>query len=364
MAAEWARLANTTIKNYIRTVEDNTLRNRALTALLKKRGRITYNWSGTEMQWPIKYRTFKPNTYAGGDTLTFARKNRWKTASIGWRGYSITDAMEKSEFLQNRGKEAIIGVFSKMGEGLMNDMEEAFGEELYVNGYAAGNEQRIHGIESFMSATLAAGAGVGNPSSTNYAGLSCVLGAYGGAWNGTWPAGHGDAHYDFWTPLVVDYGNTMFSATPKWKNNCVEAIAFAVIKARRNRSTKGKLDLFLFDDDMYRVYLKDQRTIQQINVNRGQASALVSLGFGDVINQDGIDITSEFGIPAGVGYGFNVDHMEIRSQQGQMFVPEGPSQDIATKSWRLSVDFFGNAVYNPRQMCKLVNLTSPGAALE
>jgi hypothetical protein len=41
--------------------------------------------------------------------------------------------------------------------------------------------------------------------------------------------------------------------------------------------------------------------------------------------------------------------MELRSMQGQLFVPEGPDYDVASKSWRFSIDFFGNLVFNPRQ---------------
>lgn len=367
MAAEWTRVANSTITNYIRKEEDNTLRNRKLTAMIKSKGRITYNWSGTNMEWPVKYRRYKPNTFAQGSTLAYSQKNRRKKASLDWRGYAITDSMTKAEFLKNRGKEAIINEFSNMATDLKGDMDESFAEEFYIDGSAAENSERIHGIETFMGADLVAGNGAGAPTNTNFAGLSCVLGAYGGSWTGggllSWPNGRGDTQYDFWSPLVVDYGSTLFSATPKWKNNCVEAIAFAIIKTKKNKSQKGSLDLILVDEEMYRVYLAEQRSKQQINVDRGQASALVSLGFTDVINQDGTDITTEYGIPPQVGYGFSFDNMEMRSMQGQLFIPDGPTWDGPSQSWRLSLDFYGNVTWNPRYFCKLANLTSPGAAL-
>jgi hypothetical protein len=53
-------------------------------------------------------------------------------------------------------------------------------------------------------------------------------------------------------------------------------------------------------------------------------------------------------MPSGVGYGLNVDQMELMSLQGQLFVVEGPDYDLQTKSWKTSVDFFGNLVCNPR----------------
>lgn len=361
MGAPWSRVVNSTIKKYIKEREINILRNRKLTALLKKKGRISFNWSGTAMSWRIKYKRVRLTPFADGDTLEFSRKDRNKTAELDWRGYSATDSMTKGEFLQNRNAEAIIKLYSDISTDLIDDMEDAFGEEFYVNGYAAGNSKRLHGIESFMQATQNAGNGAATPTG-DFGGLSCVPGHYGGTWDsGTlpgWPNGRGDAQYDFWSPLVVDYGDTLFSATATWAANCVDAIAFAIIKSKKSKSNKGQLDLFLMDDEMYRTYIGQMRTKERIEVQRsGKESPLISLGFTDVINQDGTDITWEYGMPAGVGYGLNCDMMELRSQQAQVFVPEGPDQDIASKSWRFSVDFFGNVVWNPKFQVKLAKLT-------
>jgi hypothetical protein len=373
MAAQWSRIVNSTTKNYIKEREINVLRNRKLTALLKKRGRITYNWSGTAMDWKVKYKRIRPTPYADGDTLEFSRKDRNKTATLDWRGYSNTDSMSKGEFLQNRGKEAIIKLYSGLAEDLMDDMEDFFGEELYLNGYSAGNQKRIHGIESFMAASKNAGNGAATPSQSNYAGLSCVPGAYGGSWDsGTmpgWPNGKGDTQYDFWSPLVVNYGDTIFpggsdSTKNGWATNCVEAISFGIIKSKKSKSKKGQLDVIFTDDEMYRRYIAAQRSLQRISVERGEAgSELVSLGFTDVFNQDGTDITWEYGIPQATGYGFNCDMIELRSQQAQLFVPEGPDFDIATKHWRFSIDFFGNCVFNPKFQVKFYNFTNTSTPL-
>jgi hypothetical protein len=364
MGAPWSRVVNSTIKKYIREREINILRNRKLTALLKKKGRITFNWSGTAMDWKIKYKRVRLTPYADGDTLEFSRKDRNKTATLDWRGYSMTDSMTKGEFLQNRNTEAIVKLYSEISTDLVDDMEDAFGEEFYINGYLPANSKRIHGIESFLAATQNIGNGAATPNGS-FAGLSTVPGAYGGNWDPGnlpgWPNGRGDAQYDFWSPIVVDVGDTLFSSTDTWEANCVEAISFGIIKTKKSKSAKGQLDLIMVDDEMYRVYLKQMRLKERILVERSaEKSPLIALGFSDVINQDGTDITWEYGIPAGSGYGFNCDMMELRSQQAQVFVPEGPDQDIATKSWRFSVDFFGNAVWNPKFFLKLTNLTNTG----
>jgi hypothetical protein len=360
MAAPWSRIVNTTIRKYIREREINILRNRKLTALLKKKGRLAFNVSGVAMDWKIKYKRVKLTPFADGDTMQFDRKDRYKTAVLDWRGYSAGDSMTKGEFLQNRSTEAIIKVYDEIATDLADDMEEAFSEELYVDGNAPGNSKRIHGIESFMQATRVAGNGAGNPTGT-FAGLSCALGAYGGVWNPgnlpAWPNGRGDTAYDFWSPVVVDYTDTLFGTTPTWASACVDAISFGIIKTKKSKSAKGQLDVIMVDDEMFRAYQAAYRLKERITVERqADKSPLIALGFGDVINQDGVDVTWEFGITPDTGYGFNCDMMQIRSQQAQLFVPEGPDMDIATKSWRFAIDFFGNTTWNPKFFLKLADL--------
>ena len=361
MATPWSRVVNSTIKKYIREREINTLRNRKLTALLKKKGRMSFGWSGTAMDWKVKYKRVKLTPFADGDTLEFSRKDRHKTATLDWRGYSGTDSMTKGEFLQNRNAEAIIKLYSTIAEDLMDDMEDAFSEEFYVDGSAAGNTKRIHGVETFFGSNLtySAGNGVATPtSSLTYAGLNCQLGYYGGSWNpGTtltsWPHGKGDTQYDFWTPLTVAYDDTLFDATSTWATKAVEALAFGIIKSKKSKSAKGQLDVIMMDDEMYRVFVNLLRGKERIIVERtAERSPLIALGFTDVTNLDGTDCTWEYGMPPEVAYGFNCDMMELRSQQAQVFVPEGPDFDIATKSWRFSVDFFGNLVCNPKFFVK------------
>lgn len=368
MSIPWSRVINSTIRNYIKEREVNVLRNRKLTALLKKRGRLSFNWSGISMDWKVKYKRIRLTPFADGDTLTFDRKDRHKTANLDWRGYSATDSMTKGEFLQNRSKEAIIKLYSSVSQDLMDDCEDFFGEEFYINGNLSQNAKRIHGIETFMGASQSIGNGAGVPTSS-YAGLSCVPGFYGGTWNPgslpAWPNGFGDPQFDFWSPIIVDFGDTLFpgvaaSHTNNWANNCVEAIAYGIIKSKKSKSVRGMLDVIFLNDELYRTFLSQARSKERIMVDRGQASGLVQLGFLDVVNQDGVDCTWEYGTPANVGYGFNVDMMEVRSQQAQVFVPEGPDFDIGSKSWRFSIDFYGNCVFNPKFFVGFKQLTAQG----
>lgn len=362
--AEWSRVVNTTINEYMREQEVNILRNRKLTAMMRERGRITFNHAGLLMDWKVKYKRAPMQGYADSDTLTFTRKDRWKTAQLDYRGYAATDAMTKLEKLKNKNTEAIVKVYSEIASNLAEDVEEHFGDEFYIDGNASGNSKRIHGIESFMSVSGAAANGyIGLPNDT-YAGLVTTLANYGGDWsssggNTTWPTGTGDAHYDFWSPLIVDYTDTSWSASTKtWPNTCREALRYGILKGKKNKSKKGMLDLILLNDELYRQFEDKCDSNERLIVKRGdRKGSLYALGFEDVINYDGVDITYEYGVPVNTGYGWSMENMELCSLQGQVWVPEGPDFDIASQSWRFSIDFFGNMRFNPRYFVKFVNIT-------
>lgn len=363
MAVEWSRIVNTTIHEFIREVEPNILRNRKLLAMMKARGRITFNHAGDLMDWKVKYKRSPMIGYADTDTLTFSRRDRWKTAQLDWRGYAATDSMTKMEKLKNKSTEAIVKIYSEIATSLMDDLDDQFGDELYIDGNAAGNSKRIHGIESFMGTSgVSANGYVALPSET-YAGLSTILGNYGGSWstsggNTLWPTGTGDAHYDFWSPMIVSYTNASWTATTKtWPNTCREALRYGLVKGRKNKSKKGNVDMVLLNDELYRQLEGQIETGERTVVSRGDKMSLLSLGFEDTINFEGAEITYEYGVPPAVGYGWAMEQLELACLQAQLFVPEGPDFDIASQSWRFSIDFFGNMRFNPRYFVKFADMS-------
>lgn len=366
--ALWSRIANTTIRKYIRQQEGPIMRNRKLTAMLQKRGRVTFNHSGTGFDWKVAYRRAPLEQMGDMDVRTFSRQDRHKTAFLEHRAYFAGDATSKAESLQNKGQEAIIKVISEAGSNLEADIKENFHEELYVDGAASGNERRIQGINTIFQGTSADAAGkIVTPAST-YAGLSMVLGNYGGTWSpaagsaGGWPYGAGDMSYDFWSPLQVDYTDTAWQAATKtWPNTCLEALRYAIHATQRNSSKS--LDLTLITNDMYVDFLDALDEKERINVERnGQQSDLVALGFKDVVNYDGCDVTWEYGIPAAAGdpagYGLSFENLELCSQQGELFVYEGPHYKFEQQAWLHSVDFYGNLkIKSPSKFFRLEGRT-------
>jgi hypothetical protein len=360
---EWSRVVNSTMHEFAKGAQDNVMRNRKFLAKIQAAGRVTFGHSGDMMDFKVKFKRAPMEGYGDSDTMTFPRRDRLKTAQLDWRGYATTDAMTKKEKLMNAGTEAIVKIYSEIGPMLMEDMTDQFGDELYIDGNAAGNERRMHGLESFFGVSGAAANGfIATPSDT-YASLSTALGNYGGSWstsggNDEWPSGRGDAHYDFWSPLIVDYTDTAWSASTKtWPNTCKEALRYGIVKGQRNKSKSGMLDLIMLNDELYRQFLDLLDDNERLVINRNEKTGLWALGFTDVVNYDGVDVTKEYGIESTVGYGIATQQLELCSLQPQLFVPEGPDFDIASQSWRFSFDFYGNMKFNPRYFVKWDNVT-------
>src|SRR5258708_2359145 len=101
--ADWARLAATTINEYVRGEEVEVMRNRKILAMLQDRGRVTFNHEGLLLDYKVRYRRAPMSGFIDGDTLTFSRQNRHKTAQLDWRGYSMTDQMTEFEKQKNKG---------------------------------------------------------------------------------------------------------------------------------------------------------------------------------------------------------------------------------------------------------------------
>lgn len=346
--AEWTRIVNTTIHKFLRETEIGVVRNRKLLAMLQSKGRITFGHSGDLLDWKIRYKRNPMQGYADMDTLNFSRKNRWQTAQLDWRGYAATDMMTKREKLINSSTEAIVKVWSEIASNLLEDVEDAFGEELYGDGNASGRGKNIHGFESWFGDTNSeASAGFIYPPSDTYAGLSTALGNYGGNWdvNGSsqviWPAGKGDAHYDFFSPVVVKVtSNSWAAGTKTWANTCREALRYGLIKGRRNKSKRGTVDMVLMDGDWYRLFEEKIEATERLGAVR--PDGLLKLGFTDVISFEGIEHTWEYGLPSETAYGIPTESLELCSLQKTLFVPEGPDFDISTQAHRFSIDFYGN----------------------
>ena len=364
--AEWSGIVKTTAPKYLKNFEDNTMRGRKWLAALKSKGRVMYNKRGSSTKWQVQYKEPPVEDYADGGVVDYSRQDLWQQAELDWRGYISKDAQTiKEELINAAGETQLINRYKEIVPNLAKAMANRIGLELYVDGNATGNQNRFHGIESFMGYTAAGAANkVATPNDT-YAGLSTVLGNYGGAWsddlstqpNATlskdWPFGQGDTQYDFWSPKLANYVGTDWTGTGTWASTCERVL--------REVSTWCKLingegiDEYLLAQDLYTGYLAVQGTKQRILVGTNNGG---ELGFDSSYTQEGVKLSTEYGITAGIGYGLNYGAMELDVLGSQLFESRGPDYSPHTPGWLFFISCFGNMRFNPKGFAKLANFTS------
>ena len=365
-ANDWARSIGTTIVNYLREEELDTFRKFKVFAALEASGNVVMNQGGRGINWQIRYRNQPVMGNSGETPRVFSRQNLWQTAELPYRGYQVTDAIYKKEMLENRGQQALVNVAGNMASRLKESMEQHLAKEVYIDGNAAGNELRFHGLESFfgVNGTINISTGAqrsanaadmfGYPSDT-YAGLSTQLGAVAGSQiSGVWPNGVADPEYDYYSPIVVNYTSTAFGNST-WLDNCIVATRQGIHQTKRNDTKESEIDMVILDRKMYIEYMNKLESKERVIATR--TNGLRSYGFRDVFEQDGVEITSEYSVPSNCGYGFSIENMELRCMEGTLMTAEGPFYNEDMQSYRYVVSVLANLRFrSPRNFFKLAAL--------
>ncbi len=374
---QWARIFNTTIAKHRRTMEENSLRNFQFGALLEANGRVSYNHGGNGFDWPVQYKRSPVTGNTGEQSRNFVRRQRTKVANLDYRGYEATDSMTWLEFLANKGEEGIVKIFDNMVSNLETDLKQHFGRQYFVDGNASGYEQSWHGFESFCgrvsnsTLTFSTGAArtanqadvVCEPSDT-YAGLSTILGNYGGEQESSvsWPLGTASADYDFWTPLLIVFDSSEFGATDDKFDKGDEAIRFGLTHANRNMGGKDDAITQVFlDRELFRAFKKASSAKEEIQVDNASQGSLRSLGFPNTFIFDGVEVTPENGVPNRVGYGCNINGIELVSMDDNLLRTE-TEWDIDSQSYKAVVSTLSNLVFKsgPRNVFKLLEFDTAG----
>lgn len=377
---DWSRVIATTIVNHTRETEEATFRKFKVFALLEQSGNVIMNQSGRGFDWNVRFR-LSPVTGNTGDTpRTFSRVSAWKRASLPWRGFTTTDAIYRREMLENRGQQALVDVASKMAERLQESLESHLSYQPYRDGNLPGAENDFHGMESFCGydGTVSEASGnvfdkrtssntadrYGYPSD-NYADLSTQLGYYGGgrigASTGVWPNVPVDSEADFYSPVIINYNATSFNnnatATGNWAVNCIQAIREGIHQCKRNDTKESQIDLVVVDRAMYIQFLNVWSQRERILVEK--QNGLKALGFNDVITLDGCEVSSEYAVPPGRGYGMSIDNITLRCLENQLMVAEGPFFAEETQSYRFACSTLGNFQFkSPRNFFTLAPVTA------
>jgi len=77
------------------------------------------------------------------------------------------------------------------------------------------------------------------------------------------------------------------------------------------------------------------------------------------VTLDGVEITSEYAVPPGRGYGLSIGNIEMRCLENQLMVAEGPFFAEETQSYRYACSTLGNFRYrSPRNFFTLAPITA------
>ena len=368
MANEWVGVINTTAPKYLKGAEDATMRDRLILMMLRQKGRIFYGVPGGasyQMTWQIEFLQPPVESYPDGGLLNFSRHDLYRQLTIDWRGYMTTDTMTTKENYINAGDMALIRRYDRIIPNLVKSLRDTFCGEFFIDGSAAGNENRLHGMETFLAAAnSAAGNRLSTPNDT-YGGLNTNLADQGGTWssdlttspNATlardWPDGSGTSDYDFLAPKLINWSSTAWgTGDTTWESNCDRVIRQGVIWLTTTGGKEGRPDHALLSPNLFYEYKNKQAAQQRIIIPHREAE---DLGFGDVLNQEGVMISADFDTPANTGYLIDYDKMKLYSLAKVLFDTWGPDFSHQTHSYLFSVGFFGNAQYSPKHFAKLNN---------
>jgi len=366
--AEWTGIINATAPKYLKGAADQTIRKRLVLRLLRENGRIQMNESSYQCTWDLEYSQPDVRQYGDAGDQTFSAHDALRQLTLDWRGYTVTDRMTKKQELMNKGIYAIVNLYDTKIQRMTKALTDTFGGEIYVDGNASGNENRLHGLESFLDDDNATVAGdkVARPSDT-YAGRSTQLGAISGSWtsalgtgnfpNATiatdWPSGTGDVEYDFMSPKLINWSSTAWkTGGTTFEENCERAMRQTVIWLTTTGGKEGRPTCFLLSSDLFGDFQNFQAARNRVVVPHKEAQ---DLGFADALNFDGVMVKYEYNCPPNTGYALNVNEMQLSSLDSVLFRPDGPEWDIESKSYLFELGFFGNMRFNPKHFAKLYN---------
>jgi len=339
-----AAIRATTLPLYLKQRVDIIYRKSYLMEWLRRKGRLTFGHGGDLIEWrpKIRVRTITPISGVGHET-SFSSIQKFRKATLPWRGYDLGIAIPKFAKLANKGSSRFFDLVQEEISTKVDEFIQDFRLRLYFDGYAAATAEDVMGFESWMGHTgsVVTNGKVANPSDT-YANLSTALAGLGGSWTTPdgygFPAGTGSTRYCAWSPLIVDYTNTGFTpssgSTHSWKYQWQEVTNYMetyvdVIHGERP-------DLYLLHPHLLMEAKNSMVPIQRFEVLDNDHKLDPGI---QRLAYNGIEYGSEYGVPEASGYALIAEHLELMSMQDDLVVLEKDT-DIDTSTEKLKLDAY------------------------
>lgn len=359
------RVLQTTIAEWSKKVSEETTRNLVLFAMLQKKGRISYGHSGGQMRWVVRKAEHPLTGHIDMEPITVQRRNTKVNAYLGWRGQRSDDLISLQEKLENAGPEAMIKAFEGREELIREGAIRALAEQVYVDGEAAAPAaaNQFHGLESFMAITDASQTAtsiIATVHADTYASLSTVVGAVGGSATDT-------KTNRLWTPVIINTSQTPTAGIKNWADYAVEYVREMIIRGTYGQGPSDRMDLVILNRDAYTDLLNLMDDKERILVNRGAGEDLVSLGFRNIVEIDGIPVTWDIACPTTDsdsntvrGYGLNTNKVEfcvLGPKGSKKLFDSRVDFNINYHADQISLWLLGNFKFSPRHFGKLVDIT-------
>ncbi len=349
-----ARTQTQILNAYIEQEIAPIYRKSVILGLLKSRGLITFNHGGRGTDWlpEIKSRDITASDIS--TDITFTANDVFEEPTLGWTRYHMGEKVSKYEKLVSQeDKYARYKVYETAIKQMAKSFTKKFGPKFYSDGNA-GTALDLMGLESCLSTSAAdVDEPIGLPNDT-YAGLDCTLGGLGGSWTGNFPDGSGDEMYHAWSPLIVNYISSLLGGTAAtWAAQWQHALGYLFTYMGTMQNVTP--DVLLLNAALLNAAKTSLLGNQRFEIT--QNSEITKLGH-KTLNYEGVEIVSEYGIPANSGYALVWDELELRSMQKQLVGTE-TDFEIASSTDRIAMDFYGQLIINsPAFVGKLASVAA------
>jgi hypothetical protein len=327
------------LPNWIRAVEDHTMRQGFLYPRLAQQGGIMREPGAYEDIWKIKVRLPEVRPMVNHQGLSFQPTQTEIQCRVGLRAMETTEAMSLMDQWINSGPNALRKLVNDKGTDLRKAMEKAFNQDVWLSGESTGRTDRYHGIETGLAeGTCVVADKIAAPSGS-YANQSTVLQTNGGYWSadlGTpnnaslavdWPDGKGDNSYDATSPILVNTGSTSWgTGSNSHKVNLFRAISQAQVWLSQLRGQDGAPDLCACDSWSFQGLRESQEAKTRL-VHEFPSTIDVGLpGYKGSVNLDGLTIYPDFYCPVSTCYMLATSKIGVKTAlpDGQLFASRGP----------------------------------------
>lgn len=335
------RIHSHVIADYLRVNVEPVFRKRVLLQELQSHGRVTTGHGGEYIEWRPRY---KRNVIVAGEGnpvgIDFPRMNDRMIAKLYWRQYQLGQSITKMEVLASQNKDtALFNIVEQCLKHGIEDFREGLCDELYIDSSASGNSKKLSGFETWYAVNgVVSDSKAGDPND-EYAQLHTNLGYYSGSWTPNssdgWPTGTGKPQYHFWSPLVVDYTNTGWSATTKtWPNTWQEAIGYLLTYGQILQ--KQDYDVLLLNPTLLEEAKRSLESDQRFILSAEPGTTDIGPKY---LRFEGMRIATEYGIPDAVGYAYSWDNLELMSMQDDL-IEQAEDTDITTSTRLIALDAY------------------------